>query len=113
MLDLTEDQLLYNKSYYTFGENYGETQLKTPKCSFANVTISKRKLLQPFGSEERLKDTPTILSLIPTNRAKKVQAAKEVFSNIIKQILPESYKKFKITYDDQNNLNDTVIIDYD
>ena len=31
--------------------------------------------------------------------------AKNVFSNIIKQIPPESYKKFKIDYDQSNNID--------
>ena len=31
--------------------------------------------------------------------------AKNVFSNIIKQILPESYKKFKIDHDQSNNID--------
>ena len=30
---------------------------------------------------------------------------KSVFSNIIKQILPESYKKFKTDYDQSNNID--------
>ena len=36
---------------------------------------------------------------------KKIEAAKNVFSNIIKQIPPENYKKFKIDYDQSNNIN--------
>ena len=31
--------------------------------------------------------------------------AKNVFSNIIKQIPPESYKKLKIDYDQSNNVD--------
>ena len=33
--------------------------------------------------------------------------AKELFCNIIKQVLAESYKRFKIDYDEKNNINIT------
>ena len=35
----------------------------------------------------------------------KIESAKERFSNIIKRIPPESYKKFKINYDQSNNID--------
>ena len=35
----------------------------------------------------------------------KTEAAKNVFSNIIKQIPPESYKKIKIDYGESNNIH--------
>ena len=59
----------------------------------------------PLTSEDRLKDTESIYTKLPANRAKKIEAAKDVFSNIIKQIPPESYKKFKIDYGQSNNIN--------
>ena len=54
-----------------------------------------------------MKDLPSIYTEIPTDRAKKIEAAKEFFSIIIKQVPPESYKKFKIDYDEKNNINIT------
>ena len=36
---------------------------------------------------------------------KKIEVAKNVFSNIIKKIPPESYKKFKIDYDQSNDID--------
>ena len=36
---------------------------------------------------------------------KKIESSKEIFSNIMKRIPPESYKKFKIDYDQSNNIN--------
>ena len=98
---LIEDELIADKSYYKFGENFEGNELKN---KFKNVTIRKRKLL-PLTSEDRLKDLPSIYTKIPTDKFKKVEAAKEVFSNIIKQILPESYKKFKIDYNQSNNID--------
>ena len=52
--------------------------------------------LLSLTSEDRLKDLPSISTQIPADRAKKIEATKNIFSNVIKQILPESYKKFKI-----------------
>ena len=92
---LIEDQLKTNKMYHTFGENFESDKLKN---KFKNVTIRKRRLL-PLTSEDKLKDFLSIYTQIPADRAKKIEAAKTVFSNIIKQILRESYKKFKIDYD--------------
>ena len=102
-----EDQLKQNKTYYTFSndfENY--TPVKKDKlCS--NVTDQKRKLLPiaPITSEEKLKDLASIYTQIPTDCSKKIEAAKNFFSNIIKQIPPESYKIFNIEYDEENNIN--------
>ena len=59
----------------------------------------------PLTSEDRLKDLPSIYTQIPANRAKKIQAAKNLFSSIIKQIPPESYKKFKIDYNQSNDID--------
>ena len=99
---LVEDQLKLDKAtYHTFGENFESSELKN---KFKNITIRKRKLLS-LTSEDRLKDIPSIYTKIPADRAKKIEAAKNVFSNIIKQIPPESYKKFKIDYDQSNNIN--------
>ena len=36
--------------------------------------------------------------------SKKKEVAKNVFNNIRKQIPPESYKRFKIDYDQSNNI---------
>ena len=41
----------------------------------------------------------SIYSLVPANKIKKIESGKNIFSNIIKNIPPESYKKFKIDYD--------------
>ena len=90
-----------NKTHHTFGENFESNELKN---TFKNVTIWKKKLL-PLTSEDRLKYLPSIYTQIPADQAKKIEAAKNVFSNIIKQIPPESYKKFKIDYDQSNNID--------
>ena len=89
LTELIEDQLKLNKTYHTFGENFESNKLKN---KFKNVTIRKRKLL-PLTSADRLKDLLSIYTQIPVDWAKKIEAAKNVFSNIIKQIPTESYKK--------------------
>ena len=101
--ELIEEQLQADKTYYTFGENFENSRLKKHK---SNITVRKRKLYL-LTSEERLKDLPSIYTEIPTDRAKKIEAAKELFSNIIKQVPPESYTKFKIDYEEKNNINIT------
>ena len=99
---LTEDQLQANKTY-AFGENFENSRLTKFRL---NITVQKWKLY-PLTLEERLKDLPSTYTEIPTDHAKKIEAAKEFFSNIIKQVPPESYEKFKIDYDEKNNINIT------
>ena len=53
--------------------------------------------MTPLTSEDRLKETPSIYSLIPANKTKIIESAKNIFSNIIKSIPPKSYKKLKFT----------------
>ena len=81
------------------------------KNKFKNITVRKRKLL-PFTSEDRSKDLPSIYITTPADRTKKIQSATEIFCNIIKRIPPESYKKFKIDYNESNNI-DISEIKYD
>ena len=61
---LIEDELIADKSYYKFGENFEGNELKN---KFKNVTIRKRKLL-PLTSEDRLKDLSSIYTKIPTDK---------------------------------------------
>lgn len=49
-------------------------------------------------------EEPSIYSLIPTSNRTKIQSAKNIFGNIIKNIPPESYKKFNIEYDPSNDI---------
>ena len=89
---LIEDQLKLNKTYHTFGENFESNELKN---KFKNVTIRKRRLL-PLTSEDRLKDLPSIYTQISVDRAKKIEAAKKVFSNIIKKYCLKVIKDSKL-----------------
>ena len=98
---LITDQLITNKSYYKFGENYEGNEVDN---KFKNVTIRKGKLL-PLTSEDRLENLPRIYAKVPADSTKKIESAKENFSDIIKQIPPEYYKKFKINYDQSNNID--------
>ena len=47
----------------------------------------------------------SIYSLVPANKIKKIESAKNIFSNIIKNIPPENYKKFKIDYDQLSDIS--------
>ena len=114
---LIENQIKLNKTtYQNFGNEYKGNKLKN---KFRNVTTrKKRKSFSTANyfslsthdallltSEDRLRDIASIYTKIPTDGTKKIAAAKDVFSNIIKQIPPESYKKIKIDYDQSNNIN--------
>ena len=114
---LIENQIKLNKTtYQNFGDEYKGNKLKN---KFRNVTTrKKRKSFSTANyfslsthdallltSEDRLRDIASIYTKIPTDQAKKIATTKDVFSNIIKQIPPESYKKFKIDYDQSNNIN--------
>ena len=101
LTQLVEDQLKQNRTYYNFGENFENKDLKN---KLRNVTVRKRKLLL-LTSEDRLKDLPNIYTKIPGDHTKKIESAKEIFCNIIKRIPPESYKKFNIDYDQSNNID--------
>ena len=107
---LIDDQINKEENYYPFGKNFKEYDLiQTPKDKkirknpYANVTTQKRKLL-PITSNERMKDLPSIYTKIPTDLAKKIEAAKQVFDKIIKQVPSEIYKKFKIDFNEKNNI---------
>ena len=104
LTQLVEDQLKQNKAY-NFGENFENKELKN---KFKNVTVRKRKLL-PLTSEDRLKELLSIYTKIPADRTKKTESTKEIFGNIIKRIPPESYKKFKIDYDQPNNITTSEV----
>ena len=93
--ELANDQLKPHS--FKFGHDYKN---KNTKNKFKNVTIRKRKLV-PLTSEEM----PSIYSLVPADKIKKTESTKNIFSNIIKNIPPESYKRFKIYYDQSNDRN--------
>ena len=59
-----EDQLIANKSYQKFGENFEGNQLKN---KFKNVTIRKRKL-RLLTSDYRLKDLLSTYTKIPIDK---------------------------------------------
>ena len=100
-MKLIEDQLQKDQKYYTFGENFENYNVQKKDKLNPNVTLQKIKW-NSLTSEERLKDLPSISTQIATDRAKRIEAAKEFFSNIIKQSSPESYENFKIDYDGKN-----------
>ena len=99
---LVEDQLK-NKADLCFGENYEKRKSKN-KFPYNTTSQRKRKLL-PLTSEERLKELRSIYQTIPADPYNKIESTKEIFSDIIGRIPPESYKKFKIDFDKSKNIN--------
>ena len=94
-----------------FGENsqefepIGDTPQdeKVRKNPYDNVTTRKRKLL-PITSERTLKELPSLDTEISTEQTKKITDAKKNFDKIIKQVLPTPEKRFKIHYDEKDNI---------
>ena len=107
---LIQDQLKNNTIRYSFGQDYENRKFSN---KFPYITTRKRKLLnsyqKPLTSEDRLKALSSIFKKIPADDHKKIESTKEIFSNIIGEIPPENYKKFKIDLDssDEININQT------
>ena len=93
--NLIEDQLKTDNSF-SFGQNY---QNETNR--FKNVT--KRKKRRSADYLEYLQ-VPSIYTLVSPKKEGKIKSGKKIFSNIIKNIFPETYKKFKIQYDTSNDI---------
>ena len=105
---LIEDQIKLNKTtYQNFGGEYKGNKLKNKfrkkRKSFSTANFFPDAL--PLTSEDRLRDIASIYTKISADQAKQIAGIKDIFSNIIKQIPPESYKDFKIDYDQFNNIN--------
>ena len=96
---LVDDQLRI-ENFFPFGNYTGDAH----ENKFKNVAKRKkqRQKVAPMTWVES--EEPEINTLLPTNKRQSVQSAKKIFSNIIKNIPPENYKKFKIEYSPQNNL---------
>ena len=97
---LFDDQIKVNNISFSFGQYDNDSQ----KYKFKNVT-KRKKRPSPLRSDDRLEEMPSIYSLVPGNKIKKIESAKNIFSNIIKNIPPENYKKFKIEYDQSNGIS--------
>ena len=100
LLELIDDQIKVNNISFSFGQYDDNNQ----KNKFKNVT-KRKKRPSPLTSDDRLKEIPSIYSLVPANKIKKIESAKNIFGNIIKNIPPEDYKKFKIDYDQSNDIS--------
>ena len=93
---LVDDQLRFD-NIHTFGNYFQENHQNKIKG-----TPTKKRRVTPMtwiSSEE-----PSIDRMVPTNRRKAINSAKNLFSNIIGNVPPESYKKFKIEYSPQESL---------
>ena len=94
---LVDDQLQID-NIHTFGNYFNDRyQRKIKKPS------TKNRMTHPMSWSSS--DEPTIDKIVPTNKRKAFNSAKKIFSNIIGNVPPETYKKFKIEYNPQNSLN--------
>ena len=97
---LVDDQIELNYNSFNF-EQYDSGHQKN---KFKNVT-SRKKRLKPLTSENKLKEMSSIYNLVPANKIKRIESTKNIFSSIIKNIPLENYKKFKIDYDQSNDIS--------
>lgn len=97
---LVDDQLKIENNFYPFGHYLREEN----QNKFKIVTKRKKRRGKSAPMTWVESEEPSINTLLPTNKRKSVQSAKKFFSNIIKNVPPEYYKKFKIEYSPQNNL---------
>ena len=100
---LIDERLKIEENYFIFGENFKEfepigstpkKEKKNRKNPSENVTTRKRKLL-PITSERMLKELPSVYTEISTDQTKEIEAAKNVFDKITKQVPPTPEKRFK------------------
>ena len=97
---LIHDQIKVNNISFSFRQYYNDSQ----KNKFKNIT-KRKKRPSPLTSGDRLEEMPSIYSLVPANKIKEIESAKNIFSNIMKSIPPEDYKKFRIEYDQSNDIS--------
>ena len=97
--NLVDDQLRID-NFFPFGNYTGEEY----KNKFKNVTKRKRRRQKATPMSWSASEEPSVNALLLTNKLKKIQTAKNIFSNVIKNVPPENYKKFKIEYDPSNNI---------
>ena len=69
-----------------------------------NIKAGKRKLFHELDELDEIEELPCIFTTIPTDRSKKIRAAQKVFDKVIKQVPSTDCKKFKINYDETNNI---------
>ena len=96
---LVDDQLRID-NFLPFGHYSGDTH----ENKFKNVTKRKKRRQKSAPMAWVESEEPSINALLPTDKRQSIQSAKKIFSNIIKNVPPENYKKFKIEYSPQKNL---------
>ena len=98
MKNLLEEQLRKGSDYYEIGKVFQKTKLR------GNMKAGKRKLLHELDKLDETEELPSIFTTIPTDRSKKNRAAQKVFDKVIKQVPSTDRKKFRIIYDETNNI---------
>ena len=92
------DSQIQIDNIHTFGHYFTDKyQKKIKKPS------TKHRMPHPLSWSSS--EDPTIDKMVPTNKRKAINSAKKIFSNIIGNVPPETYKKFKIDYSPQKSLN--------
>ena len=98
MKNLLEEQLQKESDYYKIGKDFQKTKLR------GNIKAGKRKLFHELDELHEIEELPSIFITIPTDWIKNIRAAQKVFDKVIKQVPSTDRKKFKINYDETNNI---------
>ena len=98
MKNLLEEQLQKESDYYKIGKDFQKTKLR------GNIKAGKRKLFHELDELDEIEELPSIFTTIPTDWSKKIRAAQKVFDKVIKQVPSTDCQKFKINYDEANNI---------
>ena len=98
MKNLLEDQLQKESDYYKIGKEFQKTKPRK------DIKAGKRKLFYELDELDEIGELPSIFTTIPTDWSKKIRAVQKVFDKVIKQVPSTDHKKFKINYDETNNI---------
>ena len=63
----------------------------------------KKKTSNDWHSEKKLKELPSIYTEIPADQTGKIEATKNIFDKIIKQVPATLKKKINTQYNQKNN----------
>ena len=96
--NLLKEQLQKKSHYYKIGKDFQKSKLR------GNIIAGKRKLIHELDELDKIEELPNIFTTTPTERSKKIRAAQEVFYKVIKQVPSTDRKKFKINFDETNNI---------
>ena len=102
MKNLLEEQLQKESDYYKIGKDFQKTKLR------GNIKAGKRKLFHELDELDEIEELPSIFTTIPTDRSKKIRAARKVFDKVIKQVPSTDHFKKEMTEENEKTLTKKI-----